>query len=53
MEEKPGSKTNSNYNIIRTRQGTSRSYALSRLDRENKKLFEAVKAGRLSAIGQP
>lgn len=47
MKEKPG--PNSNNNIIRTRQGTSRAYTLDRLQRENPALYARVVDGELSA----
>lgn len=51
VQEKPGPKpeSNSHNNIMRTNQGTSRSYTLSRLKRKNPKLFQRVVNGELSA----
>lgn len=50
MELKPGPKTdNSHNNIMRIKQGTSRSYTVSRLSKTRPDLFKQVVAGKLSA----
>lgn len=50
MTNKPHVHLGDNDNIsIRPEQGTSKSYTLSRLKRENAELFEQVVAGKLSA----
>jgi hypothetical protein len=50
LKEKPGPKSSHN-NVMRTKQGNDRSYALQRLEHDAPELHAEVLAGRLSAHG--